>query len=321
VIKEVDFMPVEKLVGPGGFKERILRETPPEKLVSSMGDTISDIFATGTQMFADFREGGIEGVRSLREALNSIQGNAKGVNVKIFGRPVAAADDDNNDRLEKLLQEVDGVGISSVADHSPEYVAFLAGEVKKRNKMFALHAGERNAVDIKGAIELEPDFIVHLTHAAHPDLEKMYDKDISAVICLRCNLVTRAGLPPLPHMLAAGLSVGMGTDNVMLNSTDMFAEMEFVSKIFNIEEKEVLKMCTLNAAKILQEEKHVGSIAEGKKGNCLVIKGDSVNMRGVKDSVKGVVRRARCDDIAAVIYEGEKYGILENAHKEWKTNL
>lgn len=52
VAKEPDFMPLEVLVGPGGFKERILAETPYEVLLNAMKDTINDIFLCGAQLLA-----------------------------------------------------------------------------------------------------------------------------------------------------------------------------------------------------------------------------------------------------------------------------
>ncbi len=301
--KEPDFMPIEKLVGPEGFKHKILAETPYNDLVSSMRDTINDIFATGTGMFADFREGGVLGVKALKGAFSLI-GRREKLSMKIFGRPAAGAE---KDELQ-IFKSVDGIGISSVADYPREDLKLLAEEAKRKGKMFALHAGERNTEDIKGAIELEPDFIVHLTKASREDFKRMQDKNIAAVVCIRSKLVTGLGLPPLPQMLEAGeagLTVGVGTDNVMLNSPDIFSEMEFISKIFPLDEKEVLKMCTLNSAKVLKEEKFIGSIEEGKKANLLVIRNDTPNMRGVRNPIKGVVRRATRNDIAAVIYERE----------------
>jgi cytosine/adenosine deaminase-related metal-dependent hydrolase len=299
--KEPDFMPVEKLVGPGGFKHKILAETSYETLVSSMQNTIEDVFASGTGMFADFREGGVFGVRALKEAFRLTEAKEREkLSVKLFGRPAAGTED-----INVLFESADGIGMSSVADHPREDLEFLAVEAKRKGKMFALHAGERNAEDINGAIELEPDFIVHLTKASPQDFKKMHDKSIAAVVCIRSNLVTGLGLPPLRQMLESGLTVGVGTDNVMLNSPNIFSEMEFISKIFQLEEKEVLKMCTLDSAKVLKEAKLTGSIEEGKNANLVVIKNDTPNMRNVRNPIKGVVRRATRNDIAAIIYEGE----------------
>jgi cytosine/adenosine deaminase-related metal-dependent hydrolase len=300
VVKEPDFMPLEMLVGPGGFKHKILAETPYETLVSAMHDTLGDMAATGTQLFADFREGGVSGANALKAALQFPDGNER-LRTKLFGRPAPGMETED---LKELFESVDGIGVSSVADHPLEDVSALVTEMKRRNKMFALHAGERTAEDVTDAIELEPDFLVHLLKASSQDFKRMYDKNIAATVCVRSNLVTGLGLPPLRQMLDAGLTVGVGTDNVMLNAPDMLSEMEFISKLFPIDAKEVLKLCTLNSAKVLHEEKTTGSIEGGKKANLLVISTDTPNMRNVRDPIRGVVRRATRNDIAAVIYEG-----------------
>lgn len=315
VAKEPDFMPLDKLVGPGGLKHKILAETPYDVIVSSMKATIEDIFAAGTQLFADFREGGVSGVRALKEAFGSAGGN-EGINMKmkIFGRPAAGAETED---IYRLFESVDGIGMSSVADHPQEELELLAEEAKRNGKMFALHAGERNTADIKGAIELEPDFIVHLTKTPPQDFKTMCDKDIAAVICIRSNLMTGSGLPSVSQMLESGLTVGVGTDNVMLNAPDIFSEMEFISKIFHLDEREVLKMCTLNSAKVLKEDQSIGSIEAGKKANLVVIRDDTPNMRHVRNPIRGVVRRATRNDLAAIIYEGEvvyRHGTSSSLH-------
>ncbi|MEA1999368.1 MAG: amidohydrolase family protein [Euryarchaeota archaeon] len=303
VAKEPDNMPLENLVGPGGYKHKILGETAHETLVFAMRDAVADIFATGTQMFADFREGGISGLQTLEEAFD-LAGGHEHLSMKLFGRMTEKAKRSDED-INVLFEAVDGIGLSSVADYPQAELIFLAEETKRRGKMFALHAGERNADDISGAIELKPNFIVHLIHASPQDFKRMQDMDIGSVVCIRSNLVTGMGLPPLPQMLESGLAVGVGTDNVMLNSPNMFSELEFIAKIFRLDEREVMKMCTLNSAKILNEGKFTGSIEEGKKANLLVIKNDTPNMRNVRNPIRGVVRRATRDDIAAIVHEGE----------------
>ncbi len=302
VSKEVEWLPLDKLVGPGGLKEKILSEASYEMLSSSMADTIADMFECGILMFADFREGGIKGVEALKDALSIAARGNRCADVKIFGRP-----GENEEKV--IFAHVDGIGLSSTADHGGEYLRLLSEEAKKRGKLFALHAGERNASDIEDAIDLEPDFLVHLVNASDRDIRRLKEKDIGVVVCIRSNLVTRSGLPPVRKMLDEGLTIGIGTDNVMLNSPNIFSEMEFMSKLFDVDEKDVLRMCTINGARILQEEREVGTIEEGKKANLLVIKMDSPNMRNVRNVIKGIVRRGRADDIRSVIYEGKIFNL------------
>jgi cytosine/adenosine deaminase-related metal-dependent hydrolase len=91
----------------------------------------------------------------------------------------------------------------------------------------------------------------------------------------------------------------------MLNAPDLLTEMEFLAKLFRLDEREVLKLCTLNPARVLREADSVGTIEEGKRANLVVIRTDTPNMRHLLDPIKGVVRRATRHDIAAVIHEGK----------------
>ena len=294
VAKEPPDMPLADLVGPGGFKHRVLAETPAEVLVEAMRETIQEMFHTGTLVFADFREGGVAGVLALKEAARLAE---VPVHAKILGRPLGEED------ASSVLDVADGVGMSSVADHPRELLEFLAEEARKRRKIFAIHAGERSEEDVSAALDLHPTFVVHLVHASPAHLKRMQEEGISAVVCVRSNLVTGVDLPPLREMLKNSLNVCIGTDNVMLNCVDMFREMEFVSKIFRIEEREVLRMSTLNPASVFGAGEW--AVEEGKKANMLVLR-FSPNLRGLNERnlVRGIVRRASRNDIAAILCGG-----------------
>ncbi len=60
-----------------------------------------------------------------------------------------------------------------------------------------------------------------------------------------------------------------------------------------------------NAALALKEEKFAGLIEEGKRENLVVIRNDTPNMRNVSNPIRGVVNRATCNDVVAIIYEGK----------------
>jgi len=115
----------------------------------------------------------------------------------------------------------------------------------------------------------------------------------------------------LREMLKNSLNVCIGTDNVMLNCVDMFREMEFVSKIFRIEEREVLRMSTLNPASIFAAGEW--AVEEEKKANMLVLR-FSPNLRGLNERnlVRGIVRRASRNDIAAILC-GESVSVFPHS--------
>ena len=131
------------------------------------------------------------------------------------------------------------------------------------------------------------------------------DKNIPIVVCPRSNFVTGVGRsgerPPIKEMAEMGITVALGTDNVMLNSTDMFAEMEFTAKMFVQNDRQVFKMATLNGAKMLHLDEKIGSIREGKTSHIMILDEKSNSLCGTKDVIKSIVRRARPDDIKVVL--------------------
>ncbi len=296
VIKDPPHLPLSELVQPPhGLKHRILKKTSSSDLLISMKASIADMMKTGTCAFADFREEGLAGVRVLNEALKTPHLNAgfNKIEARIFGRPV------NEDM--SYLEICDGSGLSSTNDLEIGTVKYIVQQTKEKRKKFAIHAGERDSSDITPAIELMPDFLIHLTHAGNRELKAISEANIPVVVCIRSNLITGSGLPPVKKMLDGGILVAAGTDNVMLNSLNMFSEMEFLAKIALFDDRQVFKLCTLNGAKVLGIDKELGSIKKGKKARLMILTKKSNNMQGVINPLSSLVRRARPDDIIAII--------------------
>lgn len=289
VFKDPPFMPLADLVGPGGLKHRILRETPKEKIIEGMRRTLQYMVVTGTFAFADFREGGKDGVELLLEALQGIS-----LAPRVLGRPCEGS-------VEMEIHEgCWGLGISSTRDHDPKRLEEMVMAARNSGKNVAIHAGEAGRDDIPDALDLNPDLLVHLCKASEEDLRKTAALDLPVVVCPRSNLITGAGLPNVRRMIDLGMTVGVGTDNVMLNSPNIFSEMELISKALLHDDRQVFKMCTLNGAKILGIDQWTGSISEGKDGRVMVIDRQSNNMWGSADPLASVVRRAGPSDILAV---------------------
>jgi cytosine/adenosine deaminase-related metal-dependent hydrolase len=290
VIKDPPYLPLAELVQPPhGLKHRILNETIHADLVDSMKACIKDMIKTGTCAFADFREGGLSGAKALKHALES----SPDITAKVFGRPV------NQDM--SYLEFSDGTGLSSTNDMDIEIIKDIANKTRNKRKKFAIHAGERDPSDIAAALELGPDFLVHLTHAGNKDIKAIAESNIPVVVCLRSNLITRSGIPPIKKMLDEDILVAAGTDNVMLNSVNMFSEMEFLAKTNLFDDRQVFKLCTLNGAKLLGVHEELGSIKRGKKAKLMILTKKSDNMQGVKNPLSSLVRRARPDDVVRII--------------------
>ncbi|MCX9080726.1 MAG: amidohydrolase family protein [Candidatus Methanoperedens sp.] len=289
VIKDPPFLPLSELVQPPhGLKHRILSKTPHFELVSSMKASLNDMIKTGTCAFCDFREGGLAGVQALQEALGA-ESRLKSL---VLGRPGV----DMN-----YLDSCDGTGLSSMNDLELGYVQDIVKQTREKGKRFAIHAGERDFTDISSALELQPDFLIHLTNANEKHIRDIADLNIPVVVCPRSNYITRSGFPPIGKMLDAGIIVSVGTDNVMLNSVNMFSEMEFLVKTKVFDDRQVFKLCTLNGAKQLGMDKESGSIKKGKNARLMILNKKSDNMQGIKNPLSSLVRRARPDDIISII--------------------
>ncbi len=285
--KDPPFLPLADLVGPGGYKHRMLDQTPRQRLIEGMRRSLLDMVATGTYAFADFREGGPEGVQMLSEAQAGLP-----LISRILGRPAEGK--------SEIHPSAWGLGISSTRDLDLRLLKETVNATRGRGQKVAAHAGECGDDDISAALLLEPDFLVHLVRASAVDLQRVADAGTSVVVCPRSNLMTDVGLPDVRRMIDLGITVGVGTDNVMLNSPNIFDEMQLISRALLHDDRQVFKMCTLNGAEIMGIDQMAGSICEGKEGRVMVLDRQSNNLWGTQNPIASVVRRARPSDILAI---------------------
>ncbi|MFB6302722.1 MAG: amidohydrolase family protein [Haloferacaceae archaeon] len=269
----------ELVAPPDGLKHRILRATDDDELVAAMARTIRFMAETGTGAFVEFREGGVDGVAAIREAARDSP-----VEPVVLGRETVAA-----------MEAADGFGASGARDGE---FGRHRNATRAAGKLFGIHAGERDAADINPALDLDPDFLVHMVHPEEVHLDRLSDVGVPVVVCPRSNLVTGVGLPPFAE-LDARVPLALGTDNVMLNSPSMFREMEFTAKLSGLSATDVLRMATLAGAELAGLD--CGAIEPGRRARLLVLDGDSPNLAGARDPVRAVVRRAGAGDVERVL--------------------
>ncbi len=272
----------ELVAPPDGLKHRLLRETAPGDLIRAMRGTVDVMKRTGTSGFADFREGGREGVFALSTALEGC-----GMDVVIFGRDGGEA-------------VANGLGISSVREHGNR-TADLVAEARSTGKMVALHAGEKDGRDVEDAIACAPDLLVHCTHATDYHLRQIADAGIPVAICPRSNwrlgVASSRDFPPVRRMLETGCEVFLGTDNVMFVQPDMGAEMSFVSYVYGLDPATILRMATAGAA--LAKTSYL--IEEQRKAHLITVDGAGGNALFSKNIAKSVVNRLNSLSIEGTI--------------------
>lgn len=209
----------ELVAPPSGFKFRLLAEASRTQKVAAMRAALRRMAHEGMAGTIDFREEGLPGVRALREA-------ARGVPARtvILGRPVLPTFED--DEVEQLLAEADGIGLSSAREVAHDARRRVARLCRRSGKLYALHASEEVRERVEEYLDPRPDLLVHLTRAEPEDLLSVKEAGASVAVCPRSNALF-GRRPLLQAMERIDLPVLLGTDNAMLNSPSIWRELEF----------------------------------------------------------------------------------------------
>ncbi len=311
---EGDGAPLDEIVKPpNGIKHRILRETSREDLIKFMEVSLKDMIQTGTTTFVDFREGGVEGVEILKEALQDIP-----IRAIILGRQDSFQDQHVTKSqldadIQKILEISQGIGISGFGEVEDEVATQIAQECLIKGKIPAIHAAENEEVqlqslkntgktEIERALEAGFKLLIHLTSATNTDLKKVTENNVSVATCPRANGALSSGIPPIREMRDLGINLLLGTDNVMINSPDMFREMEYALKVTRgftqkyFSPVEILKMATVNAGKAVGL--NLGSLEEGNLADIMIVE------RISRDPILSLINRTQSKNIIGLITDG-----------------
>jgi len=150
--------------------------------------------------------------------------------------------------------------LPSISDMDRGYIDSVADHVHKRGKMLALHVSERVREDIGKVISLEPTFVVHMTKATKSDIRSCAGSGIPVVVCPRSNAFF-GSVPPTKEMIDAGIKIALGTDNAMLCSPDMRAEMNCLLGILGNKysgREELIQILLNNGREILYHGRGIG---------------------------------------------------------------
>ena len=304
-----------------GMKQKILKETPKKELIRFMRKSMISMIKKGITTFVDFREGGLEGVYLLKKALVGIP-----IRPIILGRIEyyqtrneitrnVSMPKSHQMELTILLENCDGIGISGANENSNSNLRLYS----KRKKLRAIHSAETiqsytrskkmtKISEPKRALLADPAFLVHMTFASKNDLIAA-SKTRGIVICPRANAALAEGIPDIDLMLKTKCNIAIGTDNVMLNSPDLFREMDYLWKVTmglnkkRMDPKKILKMCTVNAGRLIN--KKIGCIKEGFLADCIFLDKRSLDLEPINNPYAAIVHRASENSVKAVMIGGK----------------
>jgi cytosine/adenosine deaminase-related metal-dependent hydrolase len=222
---------VKDLVAPPvGLKHRLLKEASEQEILEGIRKSLGEITASGTSCFCDFRESGLIGIFQLKKAMKNSD-----IDSVVLSRPSQMIYE--KEELDKLLQNSDGIGLSSISDWELSEIEKIAKHVRKKKKLFALHASEVVREDIDQILDLHPNVLVHMIAATKADLDRVNDANIPIVVCPRSYMFFRLK-NNLKLMKKMGIPILLGTDNAMINAPNVIQEVQVLLKIglFSLEE-------------------------------------------------------------------------------------
>lgn len=316
---------------PDGFKYRMLRDADEEMLLQSVVQHHNYMASCGTVGHIDFREQGIFGSRLLKDA--SSQSGMRSISLGQFSEsPFTSQELHENTalmtegmrlELEGLLDIADGFSECTINDLTDPVWKAIKIQTDIKNKIRAIHCLESigyrdTSLMISGMGDLEralkvfdPHLVVHMTVANDQEIEVASESKASFVLNPRANASLGLPLPPVAKLLDSGINLLLGTDNGMLNSPNMFAELDFTYKIcksqygdtLKPEPVEILKMATSNIGKFF-DKRYCGYLEEGLPADFVLIDFSKPHLFHSRHIIASIVTRITPNDVIETFIEG-----------------
>lgn len=221
----------------------------------------------------------------------------------------------------------------SIFCHAP-YTCSAATLVKAkaaatdRGLLFQIHAAEtRNEMSrvdpargpsvidyLDGLGILDGDtLLVHAVWVDPREIELLARRGVPVSHNPESNMKLASGIAPVPDFLAAGLTVGLGTDGCASNNDlDMLAEMDTAAKLHKAARRDpqvmdaqtVLLMATRQGAQAIGLGAHTGSLEAGKAADLIVVDTRRPHLTPLYNPISHLVYAAHGADVRHVLVAG-----------------
>ncbi|MHA1791287.1 MAG: amidohydrolase family protein [Promethearchaeota archaeon] len=329
-------MPLPKIVAPpDGLKHELLRTTRKSTIVEGIKASIREMIINGSSSFIDFRENAAEGFHLVKKAIEEEKA-ARYIFPRILVRPLM--NKKSIQECQTIINEnpgfAAGFNFSSPNNIDDEHFNYLKEIMRKNGKLlFATHVAETRKNPEKSFVKFSKtdterviDYLGHyknrilLVHAnfmSNQELKKVKEKNINIVFCSRIaamfsNLNTSRDDSIYLQAIKENVNCALGTDNVMLNSPNMFQEINFFMRMMlflhpdiDIKPSSILKMVTINPARMLGIDDKVGSISPGKEASFMLINLKDPTFHDSKDIVSSIILRANPSHVKNLFFKGK----------------
>lgn len=154
---------------------------------------------------------------------------------------------------------------------------------------------------------------VHMTQIDDSDISLLQTSGAHVIHCPESNLKLASGFCPVDRLLKAGINVAIGTDGAASNNDlDLFSEVKTAALLAKavagdataLSAHAALRMATLNGAKALGLDEHIGSLEIGKAADITAIDLGELAMQPVYNPASQLVYTHSGQAVTHVWVEG-----------------
>lgn len=253
-------------------------------------------------------------------------------------RVVMDSDSQGDNRYQELIKFLNqyqsnnqldlSIGIHGLYTNSEEYVKKICTLAKEKDLLVHMHFCEDNneVETIKNNYKVDHPaevlkkyfsnlkcVLAHGVKLDDVDIQIIKSMDIGVAHCPVTNLKLGSGIANVAKLKENNIPVALGTDGPGSGSNfDMFEVMKFAALLQKgIHEEpllmpayEVLKMATIDGAKVLGLNHKIGSVEVGKQANLIILSLNNIKTQPVNDVIADIVYNANQNNIEHVIING-----------------
>ena len=154
----------------------------------------------------------------------------------------------------------------------------------------------------------------HAIHLTSDEITLLAQKGVRVAHCPLSNMRLASGVMQLPAMKAAGIPIGLGLDGGTNDTSDMFNNMRAamgLQRVFSLSSHvyptvvDVLRLATIEGAKVLKMADQIGALTPGKKADLIIINPEAVNFAPHVDWISQIVFNGQPRNVEWVFVDGQ----------------
>ena len=158
-----------------------------------------------------------------------------------------------------------------------------------------------------------PVTAAHCVHPTEEEIDILAQQRVGVVHCPSSNMKLGSGIAPVPRMVQAGVTVGLGTDSAGSNNTlDLLREVRMAALLHKVHGAptalnalEALTLATRGSAQAMRLDEHLGSLTVGKLADVILLDFNKPHLTPGQRVISDLVYAAYASDVDTVIVHGK----------------